>query len=193
MENNASNLTVSKQINCSKEDLYAAWTQPEQLKQWWKPLGNTLTDVVNDIKQGGEVKYVFKDDHLTIDGKYEKVEDHTLLEYTWNWHLKAEREEDAAYKLSVRFEGDNNDATITVTQTGFQSEESVQPHKQGWEQGLQQLQSYLTGKGDNSGDNSNNSGESSSIESREENAEEKYMPPVTGYNETAEQTKVGGA
>jgi uncharacterized protein YndB with AHSA1/START domain len=189
MENNSSNLTVSKEFNCSKDALYDAWTQPEQLKQWWKPVGNTLTDVVNDIKDGGEVKYMFKDNLLTIDGKYEKVEDHSLLEYTWNWHLKAEHAEGAAYKLSVRFDGDNNSSSITVTQNGFQSEESVQPHRQGWEQGLQQLQDYLSGKNssDNSASGTNNN------ESREEEAEEKYMPPVTGYNETEEQAKVGGA
>ena len=193
MENNSSNLSVSKQFNCSKEALYNAWTQPEQLKQWWKPLGNTLTDVKNDIKQGGEVKYVFKDNLLTIDGKYEKVEDHQLLEYTWNWHLKAEGGEDAAYKLSVRFDGDNNNATISVTQTGFENDEAVQPHRQGWEQGLQQLQDYLAGNSTTGNSSDGNGSNLSNIEQREEAAEEKYMPPVTGYNETEEQDKVGGA
>jgi len=157
-------------------------------------MGKNVVDVVNDIKQGGEVKYVFENNSLTIDGRYEKVEDHSLLEYTWNWHLKLEREEDAAYKLSVRFEGNDNNSTIQVTQTGFENDESVQPHKQGWEQGLQQLQDYLAGNNNpgNSGSNSNiASGDN--IKNMEEAAEEKYMPPVTGYNETAEQAKVGGA
>lgn len=189
MENNSSNLTVSKEFNCSKDALYDAWTQPEQLKQWWKPMGNTLTDVVNDIRHGGEVKYMFKDNLLTIDGKYEKVKDHSLLEYTWNWHLKAERTESAPYKLSVRFDGDNNSSSISVTQTGFQREENVQPHKQGWVQGLQQLQGYLSGTNNSGGNNTGGNND----ETREEEAEEKYMPPVTGYNETEEQAKVGGA
>src|SRR3954469_22013665 len=144
MENNSSNLNASKQFNCSKEALYSAWTQPEQLKQWWKPMGNTLTDVVNDIREGGEVKYVFADNHLTINGRYEKVQEHDLLEYTWNWHLATEPIPDAPYKLSVRFEGDENNSTISVTQTGFKDDESVKPQQQGWEHGLQQLQDYLS-------------------------------------------------
>ena len=193
MENNSSNLNVSKQFNCSKDALYNAWTQPEQLKQWWKPMGKQLTQVVNNIKEGGEVKYVFEDNSLTIDGKYEKVQGQDLLEYTWNWHLKAERIEDAKYKLSVRFEGESNNATISVTQTGFEKEESVQPHKQGWEEGLQQLQEYLSGNQQHDNNASNSSSNPNATEQKEEQAEEKYMPPVTGYNETEEQAKVGGA
>lgn len=191
MENNTANLNVSKQLNCSKQTLYIAWTQPEQLKEWWKPLGYTLTDVVNDIKQGGEVKYTFEDNKLTINGRYERIEDQHLLEYAWNWHLKGELKEDAPYKLSVQFDGDDNNATVSVTQTGFENEESIQPHKQGWEEGLQQLEEYLSGK--NKSDKSDNSVSPESIQNKEEKAEEKYMPPVTGYNETEEQTKVGGA
>ena len=188
MENNSSNLNVSKQFNCSKEALYSAWTQPEQLKLWWKPMGNTLTDVVNDIKEGGEVKYVFKENRLTINGKYEKVKEHDLLEYTWNWHISSEPIPEAPYKLSVQFEGDEKNSSILVTQTGFKKDESVQPHQQGWEQGLQQLQDFLS---KNSVLNNNGTDSNSGV-SREVQAEKEYMPPVTGYMETPEQSKVAG-
>jgi uncharacterized protein YndB with AHSA1/START domain len=186
MENNSSNLSVSRQFNCSKETLYSAWTQPEQLKKWWKPMGNTLTDVVNDIKEGGEVRYVFAENRLTIDGKYEKVQGHDLMEYTWNWHMISEPIPDAPYKLSVRFEGDENNSNISITQTGFKDDESVQPHKKGWEQGLQQLQDYLS-KGSSSGASNAASGVSDT-----EKAAEQNMPPMMGYMETPEQTKVAG-
>ncbi len=187
MENKSSNLNVSRQFICSKEALYSAWTQPEQLKQWWKPMGNTLTDVVNNIKEGGEVRYVFAENRLIINGTYEKVQGHDLLEYTWNWHLTSEAVPDAPYKLSVRFEGDENNSTISITQSAFGDDESVQPQKQGWEQGLQQLQDYLL-KSNNDGSISN---ASSGISDTEKAAEQK-MPPMTGYMETPEQAKVAG-
>ena len=186
MENNSSNLNVSKQFNCSKEALYSAWTEPEQLKKWWKPMGNTLTEVVNDIKNGGEVKYVFADNRLTINGNYEKVQGHDLLEYTWNWHMATEPIPDAPYKLSVRFEGDENNSAISVTQTGFKDNESVKPQQQGWEQGLQQLQDYLSKRSNGGTSNSYNR------ENDTEKAVEKTMPPMTGYMETPEQSKVAG-
>jgi uncharacterized protein YndB with AHSA1/START domain len=182
MENNngASTLNVSKDFNCSKETLFKAWTSEEQLKQWWKPLGKQLTEVTNNITPGGEIKYVFEDG-LQIDGKYEKVEDHSLLEYTWNWHLQSEVG-DAAFKLSVQFaDAGSNSSKLSVSQQGFHNEEAVHPHKQGWEQSLEQLKDFTSNASgsDNSGSANGHYGES-------------QKPPVTGYNETPEQQKVGG-
>jgi len=187
MENNLSNLNVSKQFNCSKEVLYRAWTEPEQLKQWWKPMGNRLTDVVNNIKEGGEVKYMFADNRLTIEGKYEKVQGHDILEYTWNWHMSTEPIPDAPYKLSVRFEGGENNSTISVTQTGFKDDESVKPQQQGWEKGLQQLHDYLSKSSSGTSDTNASSGQIDT-----EKAAEETMPRMTGYMETPEQSKVAG-
>src|SRR6187551_3239109 len=100
-----STLQISKEFQVSKEQLFSAWTDPAQLKQWWKPLGKQLVHVENNLAPGGTVKYEFEDDHLAIHGIYEKVAVNELLEYTWNWHVKAASVNDAAYKLSVVFEG----------------------------------------------------------------------------------------
>jgi len=48
MENKDSQMNISKQFSCSKEKLFAAWTSPEQLKQWWKPLGKQLKEFINN-------------------------------------------------------------------------------------------------------------------------------------------------
>jgi uncharacterized protein YndB with AHSA1/START domain len=175
MDNNLANLEISKQFESSKENLYKAWTEPEQLKQWWKPMGKQLIDVKNNISEGGEVVYTFEDNSLTIDGKYEKVVENDLLEYSWNWHLTSEPIEDASYKLSVRFEGDSNHSTLSITQKGFSNREHVQPHNEGWEQGLQQLKEYVEKTGNNV----------ASVKGQQK-------PPITGYNETEEQLKVAG-
>ncbi|MEJ7768255.1 MAG: SRPBCC family protein [Chitinophagaceae bacterium] len=169
-------LDLSNDFNCSKEKLYSAWTEPEQLKQWWKPLGKQLVEVVNDLVEGGSVSYRFNDDSLLIDGNYEQVTNQELLVYTWNWHIKAEPVNDASYKLTVNFKGDENNSSLSIRQDGFESEESIHPHQHGWEQGLDQLKQYL--------------GNEESAPSDEDS--ETHQPPVTGYNETPEQAKVGG-
>jgi uncharacterized protein YndB with AHSA1/START domain len=170
-----STLEVSKDFQSSRESLFNAWTDPEQLKQWWKPLGKQLVAVENSLQEGGTVAYHFDDGNLAIDGKYEKVVNQELLEYTWNWHFSVEPINDADYKLSVRFEGDESHSSIYITQEGFKNEESIQPHRQGWEQGLEQLKSHLNDQGQQP------HGSSLSQE-----------PPVAGYNEAPEQVKVGG-
>jgi uncharacterized protein YndB with AHSA1/START domain len=176
MDNNAANLEVSKEFQCSKEQLFKAWTDPEQLKKWWKPMGKQLVEVVNDLTEGGDIRYVFED-NVTIDGKYEKVSGNNLLEYTWNWHFAAGPVEDASYKLSVKFEGDETGSAISIKQESSGNAESIQPNEHGWEQGLEQLAAYANNRGED--------GDEPSL-----NGQQK--PPVTGYNETPEQLKVAG-
>ncbi len=54
-------LETSKEFSVPAEQLYEAWTEPEQLKQWWKPIGNQLKEVHNDLKKGGRVAYKFSE------------------------------------------------------------------------------------------------------------------------------------
>lgn len=169
-------LEISKEFDCSKEKLYKAWTEPDQLKEWWKPLGNQLNKVDSDIRPGGAVKYQFENNGLLIDGVYEKAEDN-LLEYSWNWHVQAEPIDDAEYRLSVQFEGDEHTASLTVKQDGFKDDVHIKPHQQGWEDALEQLKIYLEQP------QQTHSSDSSS---------QKQHPPIAGYMETPEQQKVGG-
>ncbi len=169
-------LEISKDFNCSKEKLYKAWTEPDQLKQWWQPLGNKLTAVKNEIKQGGELCYKFENNGLFIDGAYEKAEA-DLLEYSWNWHMQTDAANDATYKLSVHFNGDDEHASLNIKQDGFKNEEYIKPHQQGWDAALEQLKKYLGG---------NTQKATCSPQ------QQKQHPPISGYMETPEQQKVGG-
>jgi uncharacterized protein YndB with AHSA1/START domain len=171
-----STLEISRKFQSSKERLFNAWTNPEQLKQWWKPLGKQLVKVENTQQEGGTLAYHFDDDDLVIEGKYLKVLNHEILEYSWNWHFTMAPVNDAAYRLTVHFEGDEAQSTISIVQDGFQNEESIQPHRQGWEQGLEQLKSHLENKD----------------EQQTGSASSSQQPVIAGYNEAPEQVKVGG-
>jgi uncharacterized protein YndB with AHSA1/START domain len=134
----------------SKEKLYEAWISEESLKQWWKPNGNTLRSLTNDVKEGGEVRYEFVDDdgkHLiTISGTYEEAKPAERLVYTWNWDLPFEPVRNANYKLTIEFSGSEDGSHLKVKQDEFANEEAIIPHKEGWEKGLRDLKTYLSGK-----------------------------------------------
>ena len=190
---NKSNLEITEDFDCGKEKLYNAWTDPKQLKQWWKPMDRQLTNVTNEIKEGGKVSYVFDDNSLAIEGQYEKVVDHELLEYTWNWHISTEEVEDAHYKLKVHFGGDDQSATLSIIQEGFNTQDSIHPHEQGWRNALQQLKAFVSG---DTSQQQSNEGSATQQHSDDGTAQPQegapQKPPVSGYNETPEQAKVGG-
>jgi uncharacterized protein YndB with AHSA1/START domain len=96
------------------KQLYDAWTEPEQLKQWWKPIGNQLAEVDNNIRKGGRVAYQFAEDTLRISGEYLEVNEGKNLVYTWNWEFPQDVVKNGAFKLNVRFEDKGNGSFATA-------------------------------------------------------------------------------
>lgn len=146
----AASFEAQQDFSVTVKALYEAWTTEEALKKWWKPNGNKLKSLVNDLKEGGEVKYEFSDDEgqplFVISGTYEEVKPEEKLVYTWNWDVVDEPVRNAEYKLTITFSEKDGGSHIDVQQEGFKSDEAVVPHKEGWETGLRDLKTYLSGK-----------------------------------------------
>lgn len=143
-------LYVHKSFEVSPERLFEAWTGEEDLREWWRPMGNRLEKETNELKEGGQIRYEFRNADgghiLTIDGVYKEVQGKEKLVYTWNWNLAKETVGKATYLLEVRFLPQGNGSRLEVVQENFSDEEAVQPHKEGWETALQDLKNYLEKK-----------------------------------------------
>ncbi len=140
---NSARVHVTKSFSVSKEVLYKAWTEPEQLKQWWKPMDKQLVNIENDIREGGKVTYQFND-NLQIKGEYKEVAEGEKLVYSWNWELPEESTHKGEYLLTVQFEEDGNESRLDVKQENFRNEHAIKPHQSGWDEALEDLQSYLS-------------------------------------------------
>lgn len=171
-------VNAQKSFFVNVDELYNAWTDPEKLKQWWKPMGNSLKKVTNDLKKGGTVRYEFNDNKLIISGEYLDVKEKEKLVYTWNWELPEDAIRNASYKLSVNFTTKDNGSEIHVLQENFENEEAMLPHQEGWEKGLSELEQFLNQK----------------HESSESDDSKTEIPnkAAAGYREDPAQVKVGG-
>jgi uncharacterized protein YndB with AHSA1/START domain len=151
MENtNDLKISLNKEFNVPVERLYEAWTSEKDLKEWWHPRENTLQSVTNDLKPGGKVAYNFTNNEnkevFIINGTYKEVEEGKKLVYTWNWQLPTATIQDSEFLLTIDFESTGNGSRLHIKQENFANEEAVQPHREGWEKGLSDLQQYLDGK-----------------------------------------------
>lgn len=174
--NNQQKVEASKQFAVPVEKLYEAWNDPEQLKQWWRPLGNHLKDVTNELKSGGTVRYMFNDDALVISGTYDEVKPNEKLVYSWNWEFPGNAVKNASYKLTILFSGQQSGSQVHVLQETIKSDEMLHPKEDGWEKGLEDLANFLDG----------NSTDASDKQTQPDTSEE------AGYRERPEQQKVGG-
>jgi uncharacterized protein YndB with AHSA1/START domain len=172
MESNGNALTASKEFNVPVEQLYEAWTDPEQLKQWWKPMDLSLSEVTNELKENGQILYKFEGESgsgLTITGNYQSVQPGERLVYTWNWALPDDKL-NSQFKLEVSFSSNNAGSSIEVSQQEDADQESVKPKEGGWDNQLNNLAAFLT----------SNTGQSEQAESS--NVEEEQ--PAGGLSNT---------
>lgn len=151
----SNHINISKDFNVPVELVFQAWTQPEQLKQWWKPMNNQLLEVKNELQPGGAIEYRFSRaaaEDLVIRGNYKEVEENSKLVYTWKWDLTEAALEPSEYILTLNFIKQDNGSRLEIQQDSTEEQEAIQPHKEGWTQALDALAEFLNSSGHGEGD-----------------------------------------
>ena len=75
----AEEIVITRVYNVSPQRLWDAWTQPDQLAQWWGKRGwNAIPEsIVLDVRPGGTFRVTTVDatgEEMTSEGTYETVE-----------------------------------------------------------------------------------------------------------------------
>ncbi|MBA3452402.1 MAG: SRPBCC domain-containing protein [Deltaproteobacteria bacterium] len=99
-------ITFQRTFAAPREDVFEAWTRPEQLTQWWDPTGTPLTECAIDLRPGGAFKFVNQDSAHgpPFAGVYRVIEAPSLLVF------------DALGALgTVRLETDRDATNMTLT------------------------------------------------------------------------------
>ena len=137
MANETDNITVETTIDAPLENVWKAWTTPEDIVKWNNASDDWYTpSAENDLTLGG--KFVFsmqaRDGSSSFDfsGTYENIKEKELLEYL----LIDDR------KVAVTFE--EADGKTKVTETFVpETENSVEAQKQGWQAILDNFKRYV--------------------------------------------------
>lgn len=124
-------LEVRRTIRARPERLFAAWTTPQQLRQWWGPPHVECSGAAVDLRVGGRY---FIDNRLPdgtvlrIEGEFERIEPPTALVYTWRLGDGASSE-----RVTVRFLACPEGTEVCVTHERVASRPAAQEHERGWE------------------------------------------------------------
>lgn len=73
-------------VEAPPEVLFAMWTTPEHLMQWWGPDWNTLDECEVDLRVGGTHRYVSSNDEgekFRFHGEFVEIEPNRRLKTTW--------------------------------------------------------------------------------------------------------------
>jgi uncharacterized protein YndB with AHSA1/START domain len=137
----AATLVVRRRIQATAEKLFAAWTQPQHLVNWWGPKGVVCPVAEIDLRIGGAYRIAnrFPDGTTVwIAGLFEHIEPPHRLTYTW----RLESQQTPAERVTVCFNPLDEATEVVVTHERIASEAARTSHERGWSGCLDGLAAY---------------------------------------------------
>jgi uncharacterized protein YndB with AHSA1/START domain len=132
-------LTLKRRLNAAAEKVYAAWTKPEQIAQWFGPGQVEITRAETDVRVGGRYVLAFKGDdgeEHYVTGVYRAIKPNEMLQFTWAWKTTPERES----LVTVGLKPDGDGCILTLTHEQFFDEDARDRHQMGWNGALDKLE-----------------------------------------------------
>ena len=137
-------LTFKRRLNARPEKVYAAWTDPQNLIQWFGRADarrETMRAEI-DLRVGGRYRVSFTvpaGEYFEVGGVYREVIPNERLVFSWAWHSTPERE--SLLTVSLRPDGDGT--LLTLHHTQLFDEAARAGHERGWLAALDSLEKFL--------------------------------------------------
>lgn len=139
-------LEVNRFINAPRARVYAAWTDPAQLREWFGPVWVRTCELVADPRVGGEFRWdVINCDgkEVTIQGEYREVVPGKKIVFTWK-HCDDELWKNRISMVTVDLSDRNGGTDLRLTHEELPGEESRDDHNRGWNSVLDRLEKFVS-------------------------------------------------
>lgn len=138
-------LEITRVIKAPRDRVYAAWTDPMQLKQWFGPANVRTRDILAEPRVGGKFRWDLINDEgeeMTLLGEYRELSAGRKIVFTWQW------DDDEAWKdrnsvVTVELFDRDGGTELKLTHEQLPSEESRDRHNQGWNSVLDRLEQFV--------------------------------------------------
>ena len=140
-------LRVSRTFDAPRERVFAAWTNPDHLRDWFGPPGVTNTICELDVRPGGAWRLMGKSERGShaVSGKYIDVKPPERLSFTWAWHTDGDfakpREHETTVTLMFKELGQRTE--MTIVHGRFRDSTGVANHNRGWTGSFDKLAAFL--------------------------------------------------
>jgi uncharacterized protein YndB with AHSA1/START domain len=137
-------LTLTRRFRARPEKVYAAWTDPENLVQWFGPAnvkpGSVQAEL--EVRVGGRYRISFTGDdgeYHEVGGVYREVVQNERLVFSWAWHSTPERES----LVTVSLRPDGAGTLLTFHHEQFFDETARDNHERGWTELFVKLENFV--------------------------------------------------
>jgi uncharacterized protein YndB with AHSA1/START domain len=131
-------LVISRTYPASVERVFKAWTDANQLGQWFAPSDDCTTEATVDLRINHEYRIAITHkggDVHTVLGTYRVIDPPRKLVYTWRW----EGSPMGDTLVTVDFTPEGDATKVIVTHEKFADTDTRDRHNEGWNCGLDRL------------------------------------------------------
>jgi uncharacterized protein YndB with AHSA1/START domain len=148
-EDSADLVRIVRTIDARRDEVFRAWTEPDQIRRWWGPGEFTCPEAEVDLRPGGSYRLAMQPtagDPFIVGGRYREIDAPARLVYTWRWETGPAADGSESL-VSVEFHDRGEQTELVLTHTDFPPSHGPAPYKMGWEGGLDKFEALLTGSG----------------------------------------------
>jgi uncharacterized protein YndB with AHSA1/START domain len=135
-------LEIKRLIKAPRDRVYAAWTDPAQLKQWFGPESVQTHELMADARAGGKFRWDLSNpegEKMTCRGEYRELQPGKKIVFTWQW------DDDETWKnhtsvVTVELEDCAGGTELRLTHEQLPNEASRDGHTRGWNSALDKLE-----------------------------------------------------
>lgn len=138
-------LEITRFINALPARVYAAWTDPAQLSEWFAPEGVRTRSIAADVRVGGKYRWDLitqEGEDWAAFGEYRELVPGKKIMFTWQW------DDDQAWKnqisvVTVELFDRRGGTELRLRHEQLPSVESCDRHNEGWNTLLNRLEEFL--------------------------------------------------
>lgn len=142
----ATMLQINRTYRASRERVFRAWTEAEQLKKWFAVAeGFTIPIAEVDLTIGGKYRLGMQppgdDGVLIVSGVYRQILRPEKLVFTWRWETPDADEPETL--VTVEFYERNGTTEVVLRHELFTDIDHREKHREGWMGCLNQLERLI--------------------------------------------------
>ena len=137
---------IKRFINAPRAQVYAAWTDPAQLKVWFGPEWVKTRDFVADVRSGGKFRWDLINcdgEEKTIGGEYREIIPEERIVFTWR-HFDDEAWENRTSVVTLELSDCYGGTELRLTHVQLPTEASRDDHNKGWKSVIDCLEKFVS-------------------------------------------------
>jgi len=139
-------LLVSRTYRATRERVFRAWTDPEELRKWFAVGEGFTTPIAEvDLRVGGRYRLGMQppgdDGVLIVGGTYRQILPPEKLVFTWRWESPNDDEPETL--VTVEFHEQEAATEVVILHERFADAAQREQHRGGWAGCLNQLERLI--------------------------------------------------